>query len=131
MLVRSYLILAMASLLSCAPATSSTNTGVTGSTSTLTGADIAAVNVSDLYDVIHRIRPNYLRARGQVSADTSQTSASAFANVYLDGQLLGDVSSLHNVVASQVKEVHYYEPAQGGIKFGTQNRNGVIEVLTK
>lgn len=139
MSVRSYTVLAIASLLSCAPATSSNSasTGISGSGSrsgtgsTLTAAEIAPVNVSDLYDVIHRVRPNYLRVRGNSSVDTTLPGASVLPNVYLDGQLLGDVSSLHNVVASQVKEVHYYEPAQGGIKFGTQNRNGVIEVLTK
>jgi hypothetical protein len=134
MSVRSYTVLAIASLLACAPATSSTSasTGVSvgGSGSTLTAAEIAAVNISDLYDVIHRVRPNYLRVRGNSSVDTTLTGASLFPNVYIDGQLLGDVSSLHNIIASQVKVVHYYNPAQGSIKFGTQNKSGVIEVVT-
>ncbi|HEY8832771.1 MAG TPA: hypothetical protein VIM21_09670 [Gemmatimonadaceae bacterium] len=135
MSVRSYTVLAIASLLSCAPATSSTSagTGVSGSRggSTLTAAEIAAVNVSDLYDVIHRIRPNYLRARGNSSVDTTLPGTSVLPNVYLDGQLLGDVSSLHNITASLVKVVHYYDPAQASIRFGTQNRSGVIEVVTQ
>jgi len=87
--------------------------------------------VSDLYDVIHRIRPNYLRARGTSSVDATLPGTSVLPNVYLDGQLLGDVSSLHNITASLVKVVHYYDPAQASIRFGTQNRSGVIEVVTQ
>jgi hypothetical protein len=131
MSVRKSLVLAIASLLACAPATSSTNTGVRGSGSTLTAAEIAPTNVSDLYEVINRLRPNFLRIREHPSVDTTLTTTSMYPTVYVDGQAIGDVSSLHNVVASLVREVRYYNPEQGAIKFGTQNRSGVIEVLMR
>jgi hypothetical protein len=131
MSVRRSLVLAIAALLSCAPATSSTNTGVGGSGSTLTAEQIAQTNLSDLYEVINRLRPNFLRMREHNSVDTTLTTASLYPTVYIDGQTLGDISSLHNIVASLVSEVRYYTPSQGAIKFGTQNRSGVIEVKMK
>lgn len=130
MSVRGALVLAIASLLACAPATSSTNTGVGGSGSTLTADEIAGANTSDLYEVITRLRPNFLRTREPNSVDTSRNESMS-PTVYLDGQPLGDVSALHNIVAGLVSEVRYYTASQGAIKFGTGNRNGVIEVKMK
>src|SRR5205809_461882 len=88
-------VLTLAPIMACAPA-------ATGSTRALrdsrliTEQEITAANESNAYDVVAKLRPNFLKTRGRA---TINASASEYASVFLDGQLYGDLSALHNVAA--------------------------------
>jgi hypothetical protein len=98
------------------------------SANALTEAEIASVPAGNLYDLIEKMRPNFLRARGQTSITLPGTE---YPTVYLDGRPYGEISSLRSIVPLQVKLVRYYSSAEAAGKFGMGSGSGVIEVTSK
>jgi hypothetical protein len=96
----------------------------------ISDAEIQSIPSANLYDLISKLRPNFLRSRGAVSL-SSGTQASEFATVYMDGRPYGDITSLRSIVSTQVSEVRYYDSSNAASRFGTINGNGVIEVIIK
>lgn len=127
MSVRYTYLIAIAATLGCATTTSGT-AGARRNSNLITEQEIAALNVSNVYDAVSQLRPNFLRSRGRT---TIVGTASEFASVYVNGQLYGDISSLRNIVASQVHEIRYYSASEAATQFGMQNGNGVIELVLK
>jgi len=96
----------------------------------ISDAEIQSVPSSNLYDLISKLRPNFLRSRGPMSL-SSGSSGSEYATVYVDGRPYGDIASLRSLVSTQVSEVRYYDASSAASKYGTINGNGVIEVTIK
>ena len=97
----------------------------------LSGDEIAAAHadVNTAYDAISRLRPNWLAGHGVTSTSSSGTST---AVVYVDGQPYGDLTSLRNIPAYHIGDIHYYDVTEAGAKFGIRGgSSGVIEVRTK
>lgn len=126
MLVRYLYLVAIAATLGCA--TTSGTAGARRNSNLITEQEIAALNVSNVYDAVAALRPNFLRSRGRT---TVMGTPNDYANVYVNGQQYGDISSLRNIVASQVREIRYYSASDGAVRFGMHNGNGVIEVVLK
>ncbi len=106
-------------------------------------------------DMINKLRPNFLRSRGQTSIHggtspvqgalpkasgsmnnpTVDPSAGPrgefYPNVFLDGVNYGDVSSLRNLQANQLGEIRLYQPSEAERKFGPGNSAGVIAITTR
>ena len=102
------------------------------SASGLTAEEIeqAHADATTLYDAVARLRPNWLAAKGVTSgyynADTQ------YAQVFLDGQQYGGISTLRNIQAYNVGIIRYYDVTQAGARFGLKGgSSGVIEVLSK
>jgi len=95
----------------------------------ITETEIQSVPSSSLYDLIEKLRPNFLRSRGATSINAA--GASEYAAVYVDGRSYGDLGSLRSLVSSQVQEVHYYDANSAAQRFGMINGSGVIEVTTR
>lgn len=88
----------------------------------------AHADAGNLYDAIARLRSNWLAPRGAMSA----TSGSTYAEVFVDDQLVGDISALKNINAYQVGDVRYYDVSQAGARFGIRaGTSGAIEVIMK
>lgn len=88
----------------------------------------AHADAGNLYDAIARLRSNWLAPRGAMSA----TSGSTYAEVFVDDQLVGDISALKNINAYQVGDVRYYDVSQAGGRFGIRaGTSGAIEVIMK
>jgi len=96
----------------------------------ISDAEIQSVPSANLYDLISKLRPNFLRSRGPMSLSSGST-ANEYASVYVDGRPYGDIASLRSLVSTQVSEVRYYDASSAASKFGTINGNGVIEVTIK
>lgn len=125
-------LLAVALLVGCAPAssTSGTSSTVVGDRrgNLLTADEIAAANADagNLYDAIARLRPHWFSSHGPTSFVTEGTG---YAIVFIDGQRYGDLNSLRGLQASEIGDVRYYNSAEAGAKFGLQGgTSGVIEV---
>jgi hypothetical protein len=127
MSVRPVLLFALAASIACASATT-TAAGTHHDANVITEQEISASSGSNAFEVVSRLRPSFLKSRGK---STVKSSASEFANVYLDGQQFGGISSLRNIVASQVKQIRYYNLSDATTRFGMQNGSGVIEVTTR
>jgi len=127
-----FYMVGMMAVIACA----STPSRPEGSTPLRTGTVLTAeemasahADVSNLYDAIARLRPNWLAPRGTMG---SSTSGSNYAQVFVDDQLVGDVNALHGIQAFQVGEIRYYDVTQAGGRFGLRaGTNGAIEVLTR
>ena len=117
----------VAAIMACVPA-------ATGSTHALrdsrviTEQEITAANESNAYDVVAKLRPNFLKTRGR---STINASASEYASVFLDGQLYGDLSALHNIAATQIREIRYISGTDAVTRYGMQYGAGVIDVRTR
>jgi len=101
----------------------------TGDRNIITESEIMAVPSANLYDLIEKLRPNMLRSRGAMTLGGS--SATEYAEVYVDGRRYGDIASLRSLVSSQVSRVRYYGSSDAAAKFGMINANGVIEVTIR
>jgi hypothetical protein len=130
MSVKHLYLVAVAVMMACASAVTS-RTGVHRGANLLTAQEIAAANadVTNVYDAVARLRPNWLAGHGVTSAATPGTQ---FAVVFVDGQHYGDLSSLRNIPASDAGDVSYYDVTQAGARFGLRGgSSGVIEVRIK
>lgn len=133
---RSLYLLAVVTSIACAPASSTTASNtpgpVTGAAhrdmNVITEDEIAASSGSNAYEIVSRLRPNFLKTRGRTTIYASPTD---YASVYVDSQPYGDITSLRNIIASQVHEIRYYSASDAVTRYGMQTGQGVIDVRTK
>ena len=92
-------------------------------------AEIRTVPASNLYELVSKLRPQMLQARGQSSL--GGTTASDYPIVYLDGRSYGDIGSLRSLIPSQVSLIRFYDATDAAGKFGQINAGGVIDVTTR
>jgi hypothetical protein len=122
---------AAAAVVACA--TTNPNARPAGqSQAVLTAEDIqhAHADVTNAYDAVARLRPNWLAAKGVTSG--LYNANTEYATVFLDGQAYGELASLRNIAAYNVSMIRYYDVTQAGARFGIRGgASGVIEVQTK
>ena len=87
-----------------------------------------AQNTSTAYDIIKKLRGNWLSYRGKTSLIGT---SNADPTVYVDDQAYGPISSLKTIPASQVTQMRIYRSWEATTKYGTGNMGGVIAVATK
>lgn len=80
------------------------------------------------YDVIARLRPEYLRSRG---ASSLRNTAPVTAVVYLDEMRYGSLNTLKQLSADQIWRIEYINAADATTRFGTDHLGGAILVYTK
>lgn len=124
--------LAMATALACASSPKSDRAAITPGVTdrnVITEEEIRSVPASNLYELVSKLRPNMLRARGQSTLGGS--TASDYPMVYVDGRQYGDIGSLRSLIPSQVSMIHYYDATMASGKFGMTAGSGVIDVTTR
>jgi hypothetical protein len=126
MSAKSIYVLAAVASIACAPAATTTG-GVHREANLITQDEISASTGSTAYDVVSKLRPNFLMSHGTGSMYTTND----YAKVYMDGQNYGSLSSLRSIVLSQVREIRFYPGTEAVTKFGTDAGGGVIDVRTK
>lgn len=100
------------------------------SSSVITEEEIASSSATNAYEAIEKLHPEFLRSSGA----TTSGSDSGLPDVYVGTVRYGDPSTLRNIVASNVHEIHFYRGAEAATKYGMQNPNGlngIIEVTLK
>lgn len=93
----------------------------------ITESELATAAVPDVYAAVERLRPAFLRTRGQSTIG----GATVPIRVYVNGLLLGDATSLRQLVVSDIKEIRYLSPTDATMRFGTGNSAGAIMVTRK
>lgn len=86
-----------------------------------------APDAKTAYDVIQRLRPQFLRTR---QSGSIQNSAPVAIKVYVDGSLRGGVLVLRELLAVGVVEITYYNGSDATTRYGTDHENGAIVVRT-
>jgi hypothetical protein len=121
-------ILVVSAAMACAPAASTTTTGVKRQANIITQPEIQASFETNAYDVVSKLRPMFLKTRGRTSIREGDPE---YAAVFLDDQFFGDLNSLKNIAATQIQEIRYYPGTEVATKFGMQYGAGVIAVKTR
>lgn len=95
----------------------------------ITEDEIVASHASNAFDVIHKLRANFLTNRGQTGIN--RTQANSYPTVYVDDQEFGPISTLSSIPAAQIAMIRLYRVSEANAKYGTHNLTGVIAVTTK
>jgi hypothetical protein len=94
----------------------------------ITDAEIPTTGTESAYDLIQRIRPEYLRPRPTQTYMGAKSNEAPPPALVFNGQRLGDVGDLRQVPAPSLSYVRYYSIEEGKRKFGMQYGGGVIEI---
>ena len=95
----------------------------------ITEDEIIASRASTAYEVIHKLRANFLTNRGETSLNRGQSNP--YPTVYLDDQEFGPISSLSSIPAAQITMIRLYRVSEANAKYGTHNVSGVIAITTR
>lgn len=126
-----FLVLAFATASAACSSTGTTSGGTARANRDLnliTAADLADVTQSNVFDVIRRLRPAWLRVRGagMVTIDRESTIP-----VYIDGVLRGSTRLLGRIRPSLVEEIRHLEPNDAALRYGSSHKDGAIRVTLK
>jgi hypothetical protein len=95
----------------------------------ITEEEVDAARAATAYEVIQKLRANFLSYRGETSLN--RNNSQPFPTVYVDGMEFGQIASLRTIPASQVSTIRLYRAWEAATKFGTGNMGGVIAVTTR
>jgi hypothetical protein len=95
----------------------------------ITEDEIVASRASTAFDVIHKLRANFLTNRGETSLNPQQSNP--YPNVYLDNQAFGPIGTLSSIPAAEISMIRLYRAWEATTTFGTHNLGGVIAITTK
>ncbi|MGH7696874.1 MAG: hypothetical protein ACRENH_17925 [Gemmatimonadaceae bacterium] len=94
----------------------------------ITRAEIEqATWATNAFDLVQRLRPNFMRTSGP----TNWSGAAQSAIVRLNDQDMGDFGALRQIQPSTVQEIRYYSAPDATAKFGGLRGRPVIHVTTK
>ena len=90
-----------------------------------------ATGVNNLYEVVQRLRPEWLKARGGYANQMNCGQViETTAVVYIDGQRNGELDMLKSMPVRGLAALRFYSASEAQVKFGTGNMAPVIEVIT-
>lgn len=120
-------VLAGLSLTACAAATPSTRPsfGHAGR-EVLTAAEIVAARVTDAYQAVTQLRPEFLRRRA--AAVPAALYAQVPIAVYVDEMPFGATESLRHIPLDRVRLIRFVTPIEATIKWGGSHPGGAILV---
>jgi hypothetical protein len=102
---------ALLSIVATLAACASSGTGSSSARSSpdrLTKAEISQSSASTAYELISRLRPNWLRATGAGSISGGATRTQSIL-VYLDGQRLEDLNALKTISAGGIQSAEWID----------------------
>lgn len=83
--------------------------------------------VPNAYDLVRRLRPNFLRVEGR----TSMGIVPQQPLVRLNGSVLGDINSLRSVDVTGLEEIRFYSIVEAETKWSGEHGRPVIAVTTR
>jgi len=93
----------------------------------LTAAEIVASRVTDAYQAVVQLRPEFLRHRGLTAIPSIVAPE---ATVYLDDLPFGPVESLRSIPLERVRIIRYLSPTEADLRWGGSHAAGAILVTT-
>ena len=104
------------------------------STSVITSDEIAQTSAANAYELIQRLRPNFLRTRGAVRGaprgSPNQLEAVDLV-VYMNESRMGGSDQLRQIPLSEIREIRYFTAADATTKWGTGHTAGAIQVISR
>lgn len=93
----------------------------------ITAAEIVASRVSDVYQAVTQLRPDFLRRR---YPSVTVAPRPAAVSVYLDDLPFGGVESLRAIPLHRVRVIRYLSPFDADLRWGGSHPAGAILVTT-
>ena len=131
---------ALCSALGCASrggsgaSTGSSAAQLRGNSNVITSEEITAGAGSTAYEVIQRLRPNYLRTRGAVrgapTANGNNSLEPIDIVVYVNESRVGGSDQLRQISVHDIREIRYFSANEATTKWGTGHSAGAIQVLS-
>jgi len=94
----------------------------------ITQEEIDASTATNLYDLIARLRGDYLKDRGKISIKTNMRER---AVVFLNDQEYGILETLRNIPPGRVSEIRYYSGIDAVNMFGSQYGGGIVMLISR
>lgn len=94
----------------------------------ITEPEIRASQEPSIYDVIAKLRPEFLHDRGPIAL---VGGARDVATVFLNEQEYGPIAIMRQLPADDVAEVRYYSGIDAVTKFGRAYGTGVIQLISR
>lgn len=102
-------------------------TGRAGSSTLITAEEIEPLVNQNVYEIVRRLRPAWLRARSPSSAQGEEG-----IGVIVDGVLQrGGPTMLRGMSGTEVRELRYVNARDATTRYGTGMTLGAIEVFTR
>lgn len=111
-----------------APSDGSTSTPLPSNRAIITESEIPMTGTETAFDLIRRLRPEYLRAKPTQTYSGARSTDAPPPTVIVNGQRFGNPDDLKTISASTLSTVRYYNIEEGKRKFGMQYGGGVIEI---
>jgi TonB-dependent Receptor Plug Domain len=122
-------VLALASVLVLACSPPRLGPGMVSNSQLITEDEIDASRATNAFEVIQKLRANFLSYRGETSLTKNQSKP--YPTVYLDGQEFGPINTLRTIPASQISSIRLLRAWEATTKYGTGNMGGVIAITTR
>jgi outer membrane cobalamin receptor len=126
--MRAFSFLCLTLLLACsrAPRTVRTDRNI------IRAEEIAGVQATNAHDIVAKLRSEFLKARGPVSASRGRAVETPAVTVFVDGVERGPAESVLRLIpATDVQEIRLYRAADATTKYGSRHSGGVIDVTIK
>ena len=94
----------------------------------VTTEELADVDYMNGLEALRRLRPNWLRVRGQA---TFSRQASAGIRLYVDGRRRNDIFELERIQTSDISEMRFLTGREATTRYGTDHGDGAILIETK
>ncbi len=100
--------------------------------SVLTTEELRANHDQFLYDIVQRMRPEWLREHGatSIAKGLAGSQNADLVQVYVGQVRLGGPGVLERLETSAATSLKYYTPAEAQARFGPGHPNGAIQVLS-
>jgi hypothetical protein len=122
----SYVLVGL-TLTACAAATQHGRPVLIGaSRDVITAGEIVAARVTDAYQAVIQLRPEFLRRR----AGSAIPFAPAPVEVYVDELPFGPPETLRLVPLDRVRLIRFMSPVEADLRFGGRHASGAILVTT-
>ena len=92
----------------------------------LTRAELEASTQVTAMEVIRQARPHWLYTRGTNSVNLPNP-----IQVYIDGVRAGSLDTLEGMPVMGIERMRFYDATEAQARFGMNNTNGAIEVITR
>jgi outer membrane cobalamin receptor len=89
---------------------------------------IEQVAANNAYDIVHTLRPSWLRSRGSISIQNPQAG---YPVVYVDGISFGDLTTLRQISREEVQRIEFVSAHDATTRYGTGHPGGIIMVITR
>jgi hypothetical protein len=97
----------------------------------ITQEEIIATDLPTAYEIVQRLHPQWLRSRGQVTIGVEEEPpATVGPVVYVNSSRRGDIEELRSIMATNIREIVYYNGRDASLRFGSGHGAGVIQVIT-